>query len=94
MQFVPVKELRSNIRQIRQRLGKEKEIVLTSNGKPFALLTSISGNTLEETLTMLRQFRTYMSIAHLQEQSAKKGKDKISLKEINAEIATVRRKRK
>jgi len=94
MRFVTVKELRSNIRQIRQCLGKEREIVLTSNGKPFALLTSISGNTLEETLTMLRQFRTYVSIAQLQEQSAKKGKDKISLEEINEEIASVRKERK
>ena len=75
-------------------MRKEKEIVLTCSGKTFALLTSMSSDTLEEALTMTRQFRTYVNIAHLQEQYAKKGKDKISFEEINAEIATVRRKRK
>ena len=94
MKFVPVKDLRSNIRQIRQRLGEEKEMVLTSNGKPFAILTSVSGDTLEEELTMLRQFRTYVAIAQIQGQSAKKGNNRISLEKINDEIAAVRKKRK
>ena len=94
MRIVTVKDLRSNIKQIRQRLGKEKEMVLTSNGKPFAVITSVSGDTLEKELTMLRQYRTYVAIANLQEQSTKKGTDRIALKEISAEISAVRKRRK
>ena len=94
MRIVTVKDLRSNIKQIRQRLGKEKEMVLTSNGKPFAVITSVSGDTLEKELTMLRQYRTYVAIANLQEQSTKKGNDRIALKEISAEISAVRKRRK
>jgi hypothetical protein len=94
MKFVPVKDLRSNIKQIRQRLGKEKEMVLTFNGKPFAILSAVSGDTLEEDLAMLRQFRAYVAMARLQGESMERGNDRISLEDINTEIAAVRKGRR
>ncbi len=93
MQFVTVRDMRSKSAQIWRRLKKEKEVVITSNGKPIAVLAPVSEGNLEESLKMARKVRAMMAAEVLQETSLKKGLDKISLGEINAEIAVVRKKR-
>ena len=94
MKFVTVRDLRNKSAQIRQYLSKEKEIVLTSNGKPFAIVTSASEENLEKSLIMMRRIRAEDAVNSIQKDSLEKGKDRISMEEINAEISAVRRGRK
>ena len=39
MRFITIRDLRSKSAQIQRELPKEKEMVLTSNGKPIAILS-------------------------------------------------------
>lgn len=94
MKFVTVRDLRNKSAQIRQYLSKEKEIVLTSNGKPFAIVTSASEESLEKSLIMMRRIRAENAVNSIQKDSLEKGKDRISIEEINAEISAVRKGRK
>lgn len=94
MKFVTVRDLRNKSAQIRQYLSKEKEIVLTSNGKPFAIVTSASEENLEKSLIMMRRIRAEDAVNSIQKDSIEKGKDRISMEEINAEISAVRKGRK
>jgi len=94
MKFVTVRDLRNKSAQIRQYLSKEKEIVLTSNGKPFAIVTSASEENLEKSLIMMRRIRAEDAVNSIQKDSLEKGKDRISMEEINAEISAVRKGRK
>ena len=94
MKFVTVRDLRNKSAQIRQYLSKEKEIVLTSNGKPFAIVTSASEENLEKSLIMMRRIRAENAVNSIQKDSLEKGKDRISMEEINAEISAVRKGRK
>ncbi len=94
MKFVTVRDLRNKSAQIRQYLSKEKEIVLTSNGKPFAIVTSASEENLEKSLIMIRRIRAEDAVNSIQKDSLEKGKDRISMEEINAEISAVRKARK
>jgi len=94
MKFVTVRDLRNKPAQIRQSLSKEKDIVLTSNGKPFAIVTLTSEENLEKSLVMMRRIRAEEAIDSIQKESREKGKDKISMDEINAEISAVRKARK
>lgn len=94
MKFVTVRDLRNKSAQIRQYLSKEKEIVLTSNGKPFAIMTSASEENLEKSLIMIRRIRAENAVNSIQKDSLEKGKDRISMEEINAEISAVRKTRK
>mgnify|MGYP001566008735 FL=1 len=94
MKFVTVRDLRNKSAQIRQYLSKEKEIVLTSNGKPFAIMTSASEENLEKSLIMMRRIRAENAVNNIQKDSLEKGKDRISMEEINAEISAVRKARK
>lgn len=94
MKFVTVRDLRNKPAQIRQSLSKEKDIVLTSNGKPFAIVTLTSEDNLEKSLVMMRRIRAENAVNSIQNDSIEKGKDKISIDEINAEISAVRKARR
>lgn len=94
MQFVTVRDLRNKSAQIWRKLPGEKEMVLTSNGKPIAILFATSGDTLEESLAIIRQVQSMVAVSCMQTQSAKSGKNLMPLTEINKEIADVRKNRR
>ena len=93
MQFMAVRDLRSKSAEAWEKLKKERELIITSNGKPIAIMTAVSEENLEESLKLLRRLQAIMAAETLQRKSAEKGLDKLSLKEIDEEIQAVRRKR-
>lgn len=93
MRFVSVRELRGNSGEIWRELSKQREMVITSNGKPIAILSAVSEETLEESLAAVRSARAIAAVDTMQRASVKAGTSRMSLREINAEIAAVRSKR-
>ena len=94
MRFVTVRDLRNKPAQIRRSLLEEKDIVLTSNGKPFAIITLTSERVLEKSLAMIKRIRAENAAASIQKRSMEIGTNKLSMDEINAEISAVRERRK
>ena len=93
MKFLSVRDLKTKSSQVWKDLPDQKEMIVTSNGRPIALLSSINENNLEQVLTAFRHARATNAVATLQYESTQKGTDKISMDEINAEIIAVRSKR-
>ncbi len=93
MKFVTIRDLRSKSRQIQNDLIKLKEMILTSNGKPIAIMMAISEDSLEESLSAIRRSRVTSSVTELQIRSVKKRKHLINLREINDEIKKARSER-
>jgi len=93
MKFLSVRDLRGKSAQIWKELPDEREMIITSNGRPIAILASISESNLEESLAAFRQARAVEAVASLQRRSIEQGTDMISINEINAEIKAVRKKR-
>ena len=50
MKFVTVRDLRGKSGQVWKDLARERDIVLTSNGKPVAILSAVTERNLEESL--------------------------------------------
>ncbi len=94
MKFLSVRDLKTKSSQVWKELPEQKEMVVTSNGRPIALLSSINENNLEQVLTAFRHARATNALASIQYDSIQKGTDMISMDEINAEIQAVRSKRK
>lgn len=92
MKFITVRDLRSKPAQLRQELLKEKDVVLTSNGKPFAIVSSTSEDNLENSLSVLRRVRAERAVTAMQTQSLRTGNSRLSAAEVNLEIAAVRKK--
>jgi antitoxin (DNA-binding transcriptional repressor) of toxin-antitoxin stability system len=93
MKFLSVRDLKTKSSQVWRELAGQKEMVITSNGRPIALLSSINENNLEQVLTAFRRASATDAVASIQYESAQKGTDMISLGEIEAEIRAVRSKR-
>jgi antitoxin (DNA-binding transcriptional repressor) of toxin-antitoxin stability system len=94
MKFLSVRDLKTKSSQIWKDLPEQKEMVVTSNGRPIALLSSINENNLEQVLTAFRRARATNALTSIQYDSIQKGTDMISMDEINAEIGVIRSKRK
>ena len=54
MSYLPVKDLKKT-RSLRERLLKERELVLTKDGQPFALIIGIPPENVEKSLTEIRR---------------------------------------
>ena len=93
MKFLSVRDLRGKSAQIWKDLPEEREMVITSNGRPIAILATISESNLEESLTAFRQARAVEAVAALQRRSADQGTNRITMDEIDVEIQAVRKKR-
>jgi antitoxin (DNA-binding transcriptional repressor) of toxin-antitoxin stability system len=94
MKFLSVRDLRSKSSEVWKGLTTESEMVVTSNGRPVAILSAVTEDTLEETLAAIRRSRAVAAVSEIQRQSVQKGKDAVTPAEIDAEIASVRRARR
>jgi len=94
MKFLSVRDLRSNSAAVWRELAIKKEMVVTSNGRPVALLTAVDENSVEQSLAAWRQVRATQAIADIQRESARKGTDRLSMDEINLEIKRARQARR
>ena len=94
MKFVSIRDLRSNTASFRKELETEREIVLTANGRPFAVMTSVSSNTVEEELLAIRRARARTALSRIRARARAKGLDILSSRQIDALIAKVRRERR
>jgi len=93
VKFVTVRELRLRSRDIWQQLDKERHMVITSNGRPVAVLSSVNQQNLDDFLATLRRGQALAAVTKLQEESVARGLDKLTEDEIEAEIQAVRQSR-
>jgi prevent-host-death family protein len=93
MKFLSTRQLRNNPGHVRKLVQKE-DLVLTSNGKPIAMLLGLEEGSLEETALAVRQARAQIALSSMRKKAARLGADKMSAARIDAEIHAVRARRK
>ncbi len=93
MKFLSVRDLRGKSSQVWRELPEQKEMVITNNGRPIAILSSINEDNLEQVLSAFRRARAIEAVATIQYESMMQGTDKITMDEIDAEIQAVRTQR-
>ena len=91
MNFISVRELRNHSAAVWDTLAEEQDLVITSNGKPIAVLSATTGSTLETSLAALRQARAQIAVTSMQQRARETGADDLSLDDVNAEIDATRR---
>ncbi|MCJ7496035.1 MAG: hypothetical protein MUP68_17660 [Deltaproteobacteria bacterium] len=93
MRFISVREMNTKPKEVWKKI-KEEELVITLNGKPIALLSAVSEETLEKTLRMIRRSRALMALEEMQKKSLASALDKMADAEIQDEIRAVRKNRR
>lgn len=94
MDFVTARELRAESARVWEKLEAGEEIVITRNGKPFAVLVHTEPQDLEATLRALRAERFFCNVRRMQRQAVERGLDKLTMDEIDAEIEAARKERR
>ena len=93
MRFISVRDLSTKPREIWTKI-KDEDVVITSNGKPIALLSGVTEETLEKTVRSIRRSRALIALEELQKKSIESGLDKLTDSQIESEIRAVRKSRK
>ena len=94
MRFITVRDFRTSPSNIWKQLSSERELIITNNGKPIALLTPLNDETLEDTISAVRKAKAINAVKQMQEISVSLGNDKMTLEEINTIIKCTREKTK
>ena len=94
MKFVTVRDLRLKPGVVWKMAEEEKDIIITSNGRPVAILTGTNEENLEIELAALRKARALTALDMLHRESVRRKTDRISDGAINREIAETRKGRK
>ena len=93
MKFISIRNLRENTARIRKDLDKEGEVVVTANGRPFAVMTRVKPDKLEEEILAIRRARAASAISRLRQKAKAKGLDRLTMEQIDTIIAEARRER-
>ncbi|MBI3608466.1 MAG: type II toxin-antitoxin system prevent-host-death family antitoxin [Nitrospirae bacterium] len=93
MKFITARDLRLRPGQVWEQLASEREIVVTSNGKPVALLTGVDEENVEKEILALRRARAQIALDRLRQSARARGLDRLPPKRIGSIIAAVRRRR-
>ncbi|TFH05805.1 MAG: type II toxin-antitoxin system Phd/YefM family antitoxin [Spirochaetales bacterium] len=93
MKFITVRDIRTSPAQIWKQLPEEQEMVITNNGKPIALLTPLSDETLEETLSAIRRARAFNALRQIRRVAREQGLAEMTPEEVQTEIDAYRRER-
>lgn len=94
MKFVTIRDLRTKTAAIRKDLEQEREIVLTANGRPFAVMTPVGSDTVEDEIRAIRRARAKAAVERIRAQAKARGLDELTAKEIDTLIAEARRARR
>lgn len=93
MKFVSSREIRVNPRPVFESLAEDNEVVVTSRGKPVALLVGVSGDDLEETVRLIRRAKAQAAVSRMRRGAAQRGLDRLSQEEVEDEIRVARSER-
>ena len=93
MKFVPTRALRINPAQVWSLLDKEKDLVITSNGRPVGVLTIADEDSLEDVLMTLRQARAQAAVADIRRLAVARGLDRLTERQVQDVIQKSRKTR-
>jgi len=94
MAFVSIRDMRTRPGEVWQQLQAEGDLILTSSGRPFALMIAAEGEDVEDLLLALRRARAQLAVSRMRKQAAATGADHLSAAEIEAEISQARSERR
>ena len=92
MKFITIRDLRGNTARLRRDLQVEREVVITANGRPFAVMTQVEPDKLEDEILAIRRARAALS--RIRAKAKAEGLDRLTMEQINAIIAETRRERR
>jgi len=93
MKTVTIRDFRTRPKQVREALKREREAVLTANGRPVAVLIPVDAGSLEQAVETLRRARALEALRAIRSDARQAGTGRMSARDIDAIIAKTRKAR-
>jgi len=93
MRFISVRDFRLKPSKVWELAKQEKDVILTTNGRPVAILTGVDENSLGAELDAIQRARALSALESIHLTSVEKGTDKFTENEIKTEIDDVRNRK-
>ncbi|MHB8967086.1 MAG: type II toxin-antitoxin system Phd/YefM family antitoxin [Thermoleophilia bacterium] len=90
MKLISSRYLKQKTSAAWQLSGEEGELVVTSHGKPIALITNISEDDIEPTIRALRKAKAQVAVSNMRRKAQQAGLEKMTEGEIETEIKAAR----
>ncbi len=95
MEFVPYRLLRNEPGVLRQKLEEDGQLVVTVDGKPFAIMIDLSDNdSIEDIVLMVSKLRAQMAARAIRSQARQNGLDRMTDSQVDEVIQKTRQERK
>ena len=94
MQFVSMREFVSAPKKTQAKLAADGELVITNNGTPTMLVIDITNKDFLKLRDYLRREEAKDILHQVQMDSVRSGKDRISMEDIDTEIAQYRQEKR
>ncbi|MBI2928077.1 MAG: hypothetical protein HYY24_20580 [Verrucomicrobia bacterium] len=94
MKLIATDELAANPRKVLNKLRREGSVIITQNGHPRGILTPTSEETLVEDVQDRVRARARRAVSEIRRESARRGLDRLALRDIDREIAAARKARR
>jgi antitoxin (DNA-binding transcriptional repressor) of toxin-antitoxin stability system len=91
MKFMSAREFRVNVGAMRRDLDRDEEVVLTANGRPFAVVSAVRPESLDVELRAIRGARARVALDRVRESAARSGTAGMPMAKIDAIVADTRR---
>ncbi len=94
MTLIPIKEFRIRSAEVWRRIARQKDVVVTNNGKPVAVMTTVNADSVDEMLATMKRVRALRALEAIHRQALADGRHKVSDAMIAREIKAARRARR
>jgi antitoxin (DNA-binding transcriptional repressor) of toxin-antitoxin stability system len=91
MKFMSAREFRVNAGAMRRDLDRDEEVVLTANGRPFAIVSAVRSEWFDKELRAIRAARARLALEQVRESAARAGAAGMPMAKIDAIIKDTRR---
>jgi len=94
MKFVSIRDLRNDTAGLRRDLQADREIVVTANGRPIAVMTRVDPDTVEQEILAIRRARARAALSRMRDRARSEGLDGLTMDQIDDIVAQTRRDRR
>jgi hypothetical protein len=91
MEFIAARDFRVRPGEVWKRLKKTGNLLVTSNGKPIAIMRNIEGHDIAEELKIEACARGINAVSTMRARACRKGLVSLSMEEIDKEITAARK---
>lgn len=94
MEFVPYRLMRNQPKELRKKLEKQGELVVTVDGEPLAIMLQVPKGSIEDLVMLVSQVKAQLSVARIRQNARQNGTDQMTDEEINAVVQESRAQRR